>query len=192
SRNRLLVPILSVVAVIAVAAGVIGYVKHSQTQQRAELEKLLHEKEQALAPVQATAPATAPASEPATTVATAPPTVPEPPAANVPKENQPVAIAPPVTKKKDTAVPSPVDFAFASSPAGAKVQIDGKGDASWTTPFSTKIAPGQHTVTFTKSGYVGDTRAVTVAAGKPARVETKLSEALVSASVTSDPVGAAI
>jgi len=52
--------------------------------------------------------------------------------------------------------------------------------------------PGQHTVTFTKSGFVGDTKTVTVAAGKPTKLESKLSEALVSASLTSDPTGAAI
>jgi len=38
TKNRLLVPILSVLAVLALAGGVIGYVRHSQTQQRAELE----------------------------------------------------------------------------------------------------------------------------------------------------------
>jgi hypothetical protein len=192
SKGRLLVPILSVVAVLAVAAGVIGYVKHSQAQQRAELEKLLKEKEQPAAPIQAAAPATAPAPAAASTEAAAAPLVPEPPPVNAPKEKPQAGALSAAAKKKEPPAPLPVDVALASTPAGAKVQIDGKTDPSWSTPFSTKIAPGQHTVTFTRSGYVGDTKSVTVAAGKPMKVEIKLSEALVSASLTSDPVGAAI
>ncbi len=187
NKNRLLVPILAVVGVLLLAGGVVGYVNHSQAQQRAELEKLLKEKDQASAPVQAAAPTNAPAASATTT--TAAPAVPEPP----PVSEKPQASAPaPPAKKKDASVAAPVDLAFASTPSGAKVQIDGKSDAGWNTPFSTKVTPGQHTFSFTKSGYVGDTKTVTVATGRSSRVETKLSEALLSASLTSDPVGASI
>jgi eukaryotic-like serine/threonine-protein kinase len=65
SKSRLLVPILAGVAVLALAGGVIAYVNHSQAQQRAELEKLLKDKEQpnptaqsSSAPITAPAPAT--------------------------------------------------------------------------------------------------------------------------------------
>src|SRR3954463_4565640 len=78
AKNRLLVPILAVVGVLLLAGGVIGYVNHSQAQQRAELEKLLKEKDQAGAPIQAAAPTNAPA--PSTTAATTTaPATPEPP-----------------------------------------------------------------------------------------------------------------
>jgi serine/threonine protein kinase len=196
TKSRLLVPILSVLAVLALAGGVIAYVKHSQAQQRADLEKLLNEKEQAAAPVQTKAPANTPA--PAADAAVVAPTVPEPPPTNQspinqPKEKPQASIpAPAVAKKKETPVPVSVDLAVASIPAGAKVQIDGKTDPNWTTPFSTKVPPGQHTVTFTKSGYVGDTKSVTVAAGKSTKVDEKLSEAQLSASLNSDPAGASI
>ena len=188
AKNRLLVPALSVLAVIALLAGVIGYVNHSQAQQRAELEKLLKEKDQSAAPAQATAPANTPAPTTAQAVA---PAVPEPPAVNDVREKQ-TPLPASAAKKKDAPVPAAVDLAFASTPVGAKVQIDGKSDANWTTPFSTKLAPGQHTFTFTKPGYVGDTKTITVATGKPPRVEVKLSESLSSASLNSDPAGASI
>jgi len=188
TKNRLLVPILSVLAVLALVGGVVAYVKHSQAQQRAELEKLFKEKEQAAAPVQGTAPANPPA--PVADAATVAPTVPEPPgqAIVVPTKGS-TSVAP---KKKEVAAAVMVDVAVASTPPGAKVQIDGKGEPSWITPFTAKLAPGSHTVTFTKSGLVGDTKNATVAAGKPSKVEGKLSEALLSASLASDPVGASI
>jgi serine/threonine protein kinase len=184
SKNRLLLPVLAMVAILALVGGVVGYVNHSQAQQRAELEKLLKEKEQpaAPAPTNTPAPIASPVTEPA---------VPEPPSVNESKEKQaPVPV--PAPKKKEAQVPVPVDLALASTPAGAKVQIDGKSDASWSTPFSTKLPPGQHTFTFTRSGYVGDTKTITVAAGKASRVETKLSESALSAALNSDPAGASI
>ena len=191
AKNPLLVPILAVVGVLAVAGGVIGYVNHSQAQQRAELEKLLKDKEQANTPVQNT-PVTAPA--PATTAAAPTPPVPEPPAANPVNDKSVASVPQPVVaKKKDAGATSAnVDVALSSTPSGAKVQVDGKGDAAWATPFSTKLSPGLHTVTFTKSGYVGETKTITIAAGKPARVEAKLSDSLLAVSLNSDPAGAAI
>jgi serine/threonine protein kinase len=189
TKSSLLVPIIAVIAVLALAGGVIAYVNHSQAQQRAELEKLLRDKEQTTQ--NATAPAATAAPAPAT--ATAPP-VPEPPLTSTANDKPAAALPPPVVGKKKEA-PSPaasVDLSLASTPSGAKVQIDGKGDSAWTTPFSTKVAPGQHTVTFTKSGFVGETKTVTIATGKPARVETKLSESLLSASLNSDPIGATV
>src|SRR3954470_15100974 len=192
AKNPLLVPILAVVTVLAVAGGVIGYVNHSQAQQRAELEKLLKDKDQPNTPAQNTA-APAVASAPATIAATPAPPVPEPPVANPVNDKPSASVPPPIGKKKDAAAtPASVDLSLGSTPSGAKVQIDGKGDPAWTTPFSTKLAPGQHNVTFTKSGYVGETKTVTITAGKPSRVEVKLSDSLLAVSLNSDPAGAAI
>jgi len=192
-KHSLLVPILAVVAVLGVAGGVIGYVNHSQAQQRAELEKLLKEKEQTNAPAQSAATPAVTAAPPTSTATAAPP-VPEPPVAN-PANDKPTASVPPpvVGKRKDAAATAAsVELSLASTPSGAKVQIDGKADSDWTTPFTTKLGPGQHTVTFTKSGYVGETKTVAIAAGKPARLDAKLSEALLAISLNSDPPGAAI
>jgi hypothetical protein len=193
AKNPLLVPIVAVVGVLAVAGGVIGYVNHSQAQQRAELEKLLKDKEQTNAPAQNTA-APAAGLAPAITATTPAPPVPEPPVASQVNDKPAASVQPPVVgKKKDAAASAAsVELSLASTPSGAKVQIDGKADSDWTTPFTTKLGPGQHTVTFTKSGYVGETKTVAIAAGKPARLDAKLSEALLAISLNSDPPGAAI
>src|SRR3954470_19815125 len=108
AKNPLLVPILAVVGVLLLAGGVIGYVNHSQAQQRAELEKLLKEKDQAAAPVQSPAPANAPA--PNASATTTAPAVPDPP----PVIEKPQASAPAApAKKRDASLAAPVDLAFA-------------------------------------------------------------------------------
>src|SRR3954470_4230695 len=108
AKNRLLVPILAVVGVLLLAGGVIGYVNHSQAQQRAELEKLLKEKDQS-APIQTAAPANAPTPS-TTTATTTAPAVPEPP----PVTEKPQAAIPAApAKKRDASLAAPVDLAFA-------------------------------------------------------------------------------
>jgi len=45
--------------------------------------------------------------------------------------------------------------ALDSSPQGAQIQLDGRADSSWVTPFTvTQLAPGPHTLVISKSGYV--------------------------------------
>src|SRR4051794_39942146 len=82
AKNRLLVPVLSIIGIILLVGGVIGYVNHSKAQQGAEWKKLLKKKAQSAAPVQAAPPANA--SAPAGNSATAAPTVPEPPVVTQP------------------------------------------------------------------------------------------------------------
>ena len=58
----------------------------------------------------------------------------------------------------------PGRVAVDSTPQGAQVQIDGKSDPAWVTPYTTAgLAPGQHTVAVAKSGYITDTRTIDVA-----------------------------
>jgi serine/threonine protein kinase len=187
--NWLLAVIVVLLLVIAVG-GVIAYVNHSQAAQRAELEKLLKEKEPASTPAQAP-PAQSSQTSASVVPATPAPPVPEPPP-SADGNSKTVSTPAASSKKKETAPAATSELAVASTPSGAKVQIDGKGDSSWSTPFSTKLAPGTHTVTFTKTGFVGETKTVSVAAGKPTKVEAKLSEALLSAALNSEPAGAAI
>ncbi|MGA9392108.1 MAG: PEGA domain-containing protein [Candidatus Sulfotelmatobacter sp.] len=85
----------------------------------------------------------------------------------------------------------PGQMAIDSNPQGAQVQLDGKNDASWVTPFTLSgLDPGQHTVTVTKAGYSPDTRVVEVASGSKAFVVTHLSQLMATLSVTSMPPGA--
>ena len=155
-------------------------------------------------------PAQSAPSQPATPAQQAPAPTPQ---AVVPDQNQP---APEVTesqpeptrtlaagrgkknaKKNHVAPAAPVvvpgQIAIDSTPQGAQVQLDGKTDPSWVTPFTLSgLNAGQHTVTVSKPGYSSDTRTVAVASGSKAFVVTHLAQLMATLSVTSTPAGANI
>ncbi len=80
-----------------------------------------------------------------------------------------------------------------STPQGAQIQIDGRFDSTWVTPFTLSgIAPGQHTVTVTKQGYGNEARALNVASGSKSVVAIHLNPVSAAIAVSSDPAGAAI
>jgi eukaryotic-like serine/threonine-protein kinase len=96
-------------------------------------------------------------------------------------------------RKKPAAAPAavPGQMAIDSTPQGAQVQVDGKTDTSWVTPFSlTGLGPGLHTVTVSKAGYSTDTRTVDVASGGKAFVTSHLSLLMATLAVSSSPAGA--
>jgi eukaryotic-like serine/threonine-protein kinase len=100
-------------------------------------------------------------------------------------------------KKKAAAPVAPVivpgQVAIDSTPQGAQVQLDGKTDPSWVTPFTLSgLQPGQHTVTVSKAGYSTDTRNVEVASAGKSFVVSHLSQLMATLSVTSTPPGANI
>jgi serine/threonine protein kinase len=100
--------------------------------------------------------------------------------------------------KKKAAPPAapvivPGQVAIDSTPQGSQVQLDGKTDPSWVTPFTLSgLQPGQHTVTVSKAGYSTDTRNVEVASGGKSFVVSHLSQLMATLSVTSTPPGANI
>jgi hypothetical protein len=78
-----------------------------------------------------------------------------------------------------------------STPQGAQVTVDGKGDPSYVTPFAlTNLLPGQHAITISKPGYVSDTRTVTVTGGNRAAVSVRLAQMTATLVVNSTPAGA--
>jgi hypothetical protein len=80
-----------------------------------------------------------------------------------------------------------------TNPEGAQVRIDGRGQASWRTPFiSGELRPGAHTVAFSSPGYASESRSVDVTAGHQAFVAVTLKPAPLSASITTVPPGAEI
>jgi serine/threonine-protein kinase len=80
-----------------------------------------------------------------------------------------------------------------SNPSGAQVQIDGRADANWVTPYTaTGLAPGAHTIVVSKSGFGQESRTVEIASGGKAAVNISLSQLSGMMSVTSDPPGASI
>jgi hypothetical protein len=98
--------------------------------------------------------------------------------------------------KKKSAAPAasvivPGQVAIDSTPQGAQVQLDGKTDPSWVTPFTLSgLQPGQHTVTVSKAGYSTDSRNVEVPSGGKSFVVSHLNQLMATLSVTSAPPGA--
>jgi serine/threonine protein kinase len=98
-------------------------------------------------------------------------------------------------RKKAPATPviMPGQLAIDSTPQGAQVQIDGRTDPSWVTPFAlTNLQPGQHSITVSKAGYGTDTRSVAVTSGNRATTVVHLAQLMATLIVKSDPVGANI
>jgi eukaryotic-like serine/threonine-protein kinase len=135
------------------------------------------------------------------------PSQPAPPPARIQTEpSAPVAEAEPaptraakgknVKKKVATAVAPlvvPGQMAVDSVPQGAQVQIDGKTDPSWVTPFTLPgLDPGQHSITASKPGYSSDTRTVAVTSGSKSFVVAHLTQLMATLAVSSTPAGANI
>ncbi len=97
-------------------------------------------------------------------------------------------------KKKSGAVRAivvPGQMAIDSTPQGAQVQVDGRSDPAWVTPFTLSgVAAGQHSVTVSKAGYSPDNRTVEVASGSRLMVMTRLAVLAATLSVSSTPAGA--
>lgn len=80
-----------------------------------------------------------------------------------------------------------------SSPSGAQIQIDGRAEANWKTPFTASaLAAGPHNVTFKKQGYSTETRIVEVGSGKKAFVNAQLRPTTARLAISSEPEGAVI
>jgi serine/threonine protein kinase len=134
------------------------------------------------------------------------PVQPAPPVATQAEPNPTTAEAEPAptraakgknARKKPAAASAPLavpgQMAVDSVPQGAQVQIDGKTDPSWVTPFTLPgLDPGQHTVTATKAGYSSDTRTVDVTSGTKSFVVTHLTQLMATLVVSSTPAGANI
>jgi eukaryotic-like serine/threonine-protein kinase len=160
-----------------------------------------------------------PTPEPVQTEAAQPAARPQPvqsqpapvqPAAAEPQPSEPVAEAQPApthaaaaaaatargknaAKKKPApaVIVAPGQMAIDSTPQGAQVQVDGRTDPSWVTPFTLSgLAAGQHSITVSKVGYVTDSRAIDVVSGSKAFVVTHLAQMVATLAVTSTPAGA--
>jgi eukaryotic-like serine/threonine-protein kinase len=141
------------------------------------------------APKKSPAPAPVPAA--AQPVETQPAATPEP----EPEAPQPVASAKGRNAKKKSAPAAiiPGGLAIDSTPQGAQVQVDGRTDASYVTPFAlTNMQPGQHTITVSKAGYSTDTRTVNVTSANRASALVHLAQLMATLVVKSNPPGANI
>ncbi|MCU1220951.1 MAG: serine/threonine protein kinase [Candidatus Angelobacter sp.] len=78
-----------------------------------------------------------------------------------------------------------------SQPDSAKVEIDGWSEPNWVTPFTAShLAAGMHTIVFSKSGYLQQTKSVESVAGKSIDTSAELVPAVSTIVVTSNPQGA--
>jgi serine/threonine-protein kinase len=102
------------------------------------------------------------------------------------------------TPLKATSSPNKVfvaqsELKLLSQPDNAKVEIDGWSEPNWVTPFTAShLAAGTHTVVFSKSGYLQQTKSVESVAGKSIDVSAELAPAVSTFVVTSNPQGANI
>jgi hypothetical protein len=148
----------------------------------------------AQAPVEQAAPAPAPV-EPAQTapeaVAPAPLAAEEPaPARNA------TAARGRNAKKKAAAAPVaavPGQLVIDSTPQGAQLEIDGRTDPNWVTPYTLAgLNPGQHTVVASKAGYGPESHRVDVVSASRTALTLHLTSLSATINVASDPAGAAI
>lgn len=80
-----------------------------------------------------------------------------------------------------------------STPQGAQIQVDGRGDPSWVTPYTvTPLAPGQHTVVITKSGFGQEARTADVSSSNRSSLLVHLTLLPSTIAIGSDPPGASI
>jgi len=139
----------------------------------------------------ATAPLVSTVSPDSFTLTPAPRPEPEPqstvieivPATRTPRARRKAVAAP--------AAPAVGELAINSVPAGAQVQVDGRGAGP--TPLSlANLSPGQHLVVFSKAGYAVESRSVLVRGGTRAALAVSLNQLAAVASIASDPPGASI
>jgi serine/threonine protein kinase len=114
----------------------------------------------------------------------------------------PVKVAPVVKSRSAKRKAAPVratlavvpgQLAIDSTPQGAQVQVDGRSDPSWVTPYNLAgLTPGQHTVSVNKAGFTSETRTVDVTSGSKSFLVIHLAQMAASVSLTSDPAGASI
>jgi PEGA domain-containing protein len=100
---------------------------------------------------------------------------------------------------KRTPAPAPVPVVIPgqvqidSTPQGVQIQLDGKSDPSWVTPFNlTGLSPGKHVVSASKTGYTTEIRSVDVASASKSFVVIHLSPSNALMVVESTPPGAEI
>jgi serine/threonine protein kinase len=101
--------------------------------------------------------------------------------------------APPQAKVVPAPAPVSGELSVVTMPAGARVQVDGRGHTEWITPCVVAgLTAGQHVVTISKAGYVVASRSVDVTAGERAEVSLPMSQLGATLSVTSNPAGGAV
>jgi hypothetical protein len=92
-----------------------------------------------------------------------------------------------------TAQALPVDLSINTQPQGAQIQIDGRSNGDWITPYVVEqLNAGKHTITLSKAGYRIESRTLDVAAGKRLAITLPLTELGALVSISSQPSDASV
>ena len=193
--------IVAAVSVVVVIAGMLAWRNYTQsTDEEGSVPKPAAVAQQsAPAPSEPAPAASAAAAAPVPEAAPSQPQAQAPEAAPVEEKAVPAAAA---KKRKDkkrgapiAAVPAAVtgELVVDSTPQGAQLQVDGRAETGWVTPFDLAgLAPGAHTIVVSKSGYGQETRNVEVAAGSKSSLAVHLTALNSIMNVASEPPGASI
>ena len=189
--------ISAAIALIVFVCGVVYW--HSLSQSTDEEGGVPARPAAAVAPTPAPAPA--PPEPPVEPAVTQPPVA----EAEVPEEPVPAEPVPSVPAKSakgrngrskksaQALVAIPGQLSVDSTPEGAQVQIDGRTDPNWLTPYVMPgLAAGEHAVVVSKPGYVQEIRTVDVTSAAKAFLVVHLTAQIATMSVFSDPAGASI
>jgi hypothetical protein len=123
------------------------------------------------------------------------PVVAEPEPSQAPEVTVTPKYAPKKVKARAPVRPAiiPGELAVNSAPEGAQIQIDGRTDPSWVTPYRvTGLNPGPHSIALSKIGYSSETRSVDVASGSKSFLVVHLSQVGATVAVTSEPARASV
>ena len=191
SKRSVLTATVVTIVVLGFAMG--GYAYHRtrvKMQQLAEEAKIKEAQEAAREPIAIAIPAPTPVPEhkeeiaPDTTVKffSAKKTTPAQKAAPAPFK---------ATSSPNKVFVAQSELKLLSQPDSAKVEIDGWSEPNWVTPFTAShLAAGTHTIVFSKSGYLQQTKSVDSVAGKSIDVSAQLAPSVSTIVVTSNPQGA--
>jgi eukaryotic-like serine/threonine-protein kinase len=151
----------------------------------------------AAAPAKTTAPVEQAAPAPVQTTQVAPEAVvPVPAPVEEPARSRSAAVGRGRNAKKKAPAPvaaAPGQLVIDSTPQGAQLEIDGRTDPNWVTPYTLAgLNPGQHTVIVSKSGFTAETHTVDVVSASKASLTVHLASLNATINVSSDPAGAAI
>jgi serine/threonine protein kinase len=178
----------AVALILIIAVGLAVHIHDLNTQDEPAHSAAVADAPAQPSPAQSTPQQTAPPVQ-SEAVAAAQPVEPVP----APAHTSSTAKAKNARKKAPPAAPAivPGQMSVDSTPQGAQVQVDGKTDPAWVTPFTLSgLDPGQHSITVSKAGYSTDTRTVDVVSGSKSFVVTHLAQLMATLSVTSSPAGA--
>ncbi|MGH9513928.1 MAG: protein kinase domain-containing protein [Terriglobales bacterium] len=87
----------------------------------------------------------------------------------------------------------PAELMVNSNPAGAQIQVDGRSDPSWITPYNISgLVPGQHTVYINKPGFAPEIRTIDAISAGKSTVMISFRQLPATVFFVSAPVGASI